>query len=153
MPLQHVSPEQAHFDVFDSSLSEYGVLGFDFGYSVADPVTLTLWEAPFGDFANGAQILIDQFISSAESKWGQPSGLVLLLPHGFRGQGPELEEQELHQIPFHGRAGRLDNEDIRAAHVLQNLQIDLAVGEGLQFGRAEVQAKAVAHFHGQLGIG
>src|SRR5204862_2328918 len=76
IPLQHIAPGQARFDVFDSSLREFAVLGFEFGYSVADPLWLVIWEAKFGDFANGAQIMIDQFISYDESKWGQASGLV-----------------------------------------------------------------------------
>ncbi|HLH44455.1 MAG TPA: multifunctional oxoglutarate decarboxylase/oxoglutarate dehydrogenase thiamine pyrophosphate-binding subunit/dihydrolipoyllysine-residue succinyltransferase subunit [Bryobacteraceae bacterium] len=95
VPLQHLAPNQARFEVYNSPLSEYGVVGFEFGYSIADPFALVLWEAQYGDFSNGAQIVIDQFISSAESKWGQPSGIVLLLPHGQEGGGPEHSSARL----------------------------------------------------------
>jgi 2-oxoglutarate dehydrogenase E1 component len=89
VPLNAVAPAGARFEVYDSLLSEAAVMGFEFGYSVAEHRTLVMWEAQFGDFMNGAQVIIDQFLAASEVKWGQPTGLVLLLPHGHEGQGPE----------------------------------------------------------------
>jgi 2-oxoglutarate decarboxylase len=157
--LQHLAPDQAPFLVYDSLLSEYAVLGFEYGYSVVRPDALVIWEAQFGDFSNGAQVVIDQFIAAAEEKWNQRSGLVMLLPHGAEGQGPEHSSARLERFLQLCAAGNLrvavpttaaQYYHLLRAHAYASRLVPLVIMTPKSLLRAEAAKSRAAEFAGSF---
>src|SRR5439155_1680663 len=154
-PIQHLPGARAPFELHNSPLSEFACLGFEYGYAVAAPEALVLWEAQFGDFANGAEVIIDQFIFSGLAKWGQTSRLTLLLPHGYEGQGPEHSSARLERFLARGDGTHRDRppraavsvprrRDRRLRGALPEPEGDrLGAGGAAQHGRAQVPAPQV----------
>ena len=143
MPIQNLSGALAPFELYNSPLSEAGCLGFEYGYSAASPESLVLWEAQFGDFANAAQVIIDSFIASGESKWGQTTRLTLLLPHGYEGSGPEHSSARIERFIALAAEGnmRLAN-PTTAAQYFHLLRRQARIAQAAAAGRVHAQGPA-----------